>query len=142
MVAAVLLHVRPSDDRFLSIFFGFCTWWSNFLGSIKFSMLGGNMYYCNYGGSVQMAGLSVIKGVACFAAFAVCSSTIGFTSIFLEVGGGMMPAHNNFMIAKFTAQMRPRARGSQRVTKEHNSFIGASITHSELKVETSEIKKS
>ena len=53
----------------------------------------------------------------------------------------MMPAHNNFMIAKFTAQMRPRARGSQRVTKEHNSFIGASITHSELKVETSEIKE-
>ena len=36
-------------------------------------------------------------------------------------------AHNNFMIAKFTAQMRPRAQGSQRVTEEHNSFIGASI---------------
>ena len=31
------------------------------------------------------------------------------------------------MIAKFTAQMRPRAQGSQRVTEEHNSFIGASI---------------
>ena len=39
----------------------------------------------------------------------------------------MMPAHNNFMIAKFTAQMRPRAHGSQRVTEEHNSFIDASI---------------
>ena len=39
----------------------------------------------------------------------------------------MMPAHNNFMIAKFTAQMRPRAHGSQWVTEEHNSFIDASI---------------
>ena len=45
----------------------------------------------------------------------------------------MMPAHNNFMIAKFTAQMRPRAHGSQWVTEEHNSFIDASINKNLVK---------
>ncbi len=30
-------------------------------------------------------------------------------------------AHNNFMIAKFTVQMRPRARGAQWVTEDRNS---------------------
>ena len=68
------------------------------------------------------------KQRATFTAMGTTVNNGGFTSIFLEGGWwNDARAHNNFMIPKFTAQMRPRAQGSQRVTEEHNSFIGASI---------------